>query len=138
MDRLLIAIGEAPSSIDDVPRGVRLLIEAADEILVVTPALPGRLDWLTSATDKAREQADERLDKVLGQLEEVAGDAAGDVGADDPLLALEDALREFPADHILIGLRGDDRSGWQEKNVLDDVFERFEVPLTVFTVAAAS
>ena len=55
--RLLLAVGEAASGPEQIPASVRSpLIEAADEILVMAPALPGRLDWLTSATDKARER----------------------------------------------------------------------------------
>ena len=38
--RLLIAAGEAADTADDLPYGVRELIDAADEVLVVTPALP--------------------------------------------------------------------------------------------------
>jgi hypothetical protein len=52
--RLLIAAGEAADTAGALPFGVRELIEAADQILVVTPALPTRFDWLASATDKAR------------------------------------------------------------------------------------
>jgi hypothetical protein len=66
--KLLIAVGEAAAGPEQVPTSVRSLIDAADEIMVVTPSLPGRLDWLTSATDKASEQADERLRTVLGHL----------------------------------------------------------------------
>ena len=110
----LIAVGAAASEPDDIPASVRSLIDVADEILVIAPALPGRLDWLTSATDKAREQADERLQTVLGQLDEMGAGAAGAVGADDPLLAFDDAVRQFAPDHLLIGLRLGDRAGWQE------------------------
>jgi hypothetical protein len=69
--RLMIAAGAAPGAAAELPFGVRALIEEADEILVVTPVLPGRFEWLASATDRAREQADARLRAVLGELEEV-------------------------------------------------------------------
>jgi hypothetical protein len=132
--RLLIAVGEAATDADALPFGVRELINAADEVLVVTPALPTRLEWLASATDKAREQADARLRRVLSQIEELGAEADGDVGADDPMLAFEDALRDFPADHILVGLRAPDRAGWQERGLLDQLLDRFERPVTVFSL----
>jgi hypothetical protein len=94
--RLLIAVGQAAKSAEDLPFGVRELIDAADEILVISPALATRFEWLASATDKAREQADERLGTVLGQLEELGNPASGSVGTDDPMLAFEDALASFP------------------------------------------
>jgi hypothetical protein len=132
----MIAAGEAAASPDNLPFGVRSLIEAAEEILVIAPSLPGRLDWLASATDKATEQADERLAVVLGHLDELGAEAGGRVGADDPLVAFEDAIREFAPDHLLIGLRGRDRAGWQERGLLDQVQARFAIPMTVFQLTA--
>lgn len=130
--KLLIAAGEAAAAPEQVPASVRALIEAADEIHVVAPALPGRWEWLSSATDKASQQADERLQAVLGHLEEFGADASGQVGADDPLVALEDAVRSFVPDHLLIALRAGDRAGWQERGLIDDVLNRCALPLTVF------
>lgn len=135
--RLLIAVGQAAPSTAQLPDGVRLLIDSADEILVISPTLPGRLDWLASATDHAKEQADERLRSVLGQLEEIGAEPAGEVGADDPLLAFDDAVAQFSPTHILIGLRDEDRAGWQERGLLEALHERARIPLTIFDVAAA-
>jgi hypothetical protein len=133
--RLLVVAGQAAGSTEDLPFGVRELVDAAEEILVVTPALATRFEWLASATDKAREQADERLREVLGHLDELESPASGMVGADDPLLAFEDALAAFPADHILVALRAPERSGWQERGLLDELVQRFGPPVTVFTLS---
>jgi hypothetical protein len=132
--KLLIATGEAAPSAATLPTGIRALIDSAEEILVVAPTLPGRLDWLASATDRAREQADERLGAVLGHLEAIGAEAGGTVGSDDPIEAFADAMREFPADHLLVAMRSDDRTGWQERGLLDALLERFPVPVTVFQV----
>jgi hypothetical protein len=132
--RLLIAAGESASSPRVLPFGVRELIDAADEIRVVTPRLPSRFEWLASATDKATERADERLQTVLGHLAEMGSEAEGMVGADDPLLAFEDALEDFAADHLLIALRVGEDAGWQERGLLDQVHERFGLPVTAFSL----
>jgi hypothetical protein len=134
--RLLIAAGGAASGPEELPPSVRALIESAGDVLVIAPALPGRLDWLTSATDKARHQADERLQAVLGQLDELGAPASGEVAADDPLLAFDDAIRQFDPDHLLIALRPADRAGWQEKGLLDQVQQRFQIPTTVFELGS--
>ena len=133
--RLLVVAGQAADSTEDLPFGVRELIDAAEEILVVTPALATRFEWLASATDKARDQADERLREVLDHLDELESAATGVVGADDPLLAFEDALATFAADHILVALRAPERSGWQERGLLDELVQRFGLPVTVFTLS---
>jgi hypothetical protein len=132
--RLLIAAGESVSDPEDLPFGVRELIDTAEEIMVMTPALPSRIEWLASATNKSRQQADERLRTVLRQLEELGSEASGAVGADDPLLAFEDAIRDFAPDHLVIALRTEDAAGWQERGLLDRLLEQFGLPITVFAL----
>ncbi len=134
--RLLIAAGEAAANIEELPFGVRTLIEVADEILVIAPRLPGRLDWLASDTDRATQRADARLGVVLGQLDELGTPARGHVGADDPLLAFDDAVREFAPDHLLVALRSDEDAGWQERGLIEQLLQRFKLPLTAFTIAS--
>lgn len=133
--RLLIAAGEAAPDAGELPFGVHELIDAAEEILVITPTLPQRFEWLSSATDRAREQADERLQTVLGQLEEVGSVAEGEVGSDDPIEAIADAVRAFSPDHLLIAVRAGEKAGWQERGLLDRIEERFALPMTVFSVS---
>ena len=134
--RLLIAAGKSVSSSDELPFGIRALLDAADEILVITPTLPTRFEWLASATDQAQEQADERLRTVLGQLADLGSEAEGAVGADDPLLAFEDAIRQFSPDHLLIALRADESAAWQVRGLLDELEQRFRLPMTAFSVAS--
>jgi hypothetical protein len=134
--RLLIATGGAASGADALPFGVRELIDAADEILVIAPALPTRLQWLMSDTDQARKQADERLSEVLGQLDALGTEATGAVGSDDPLEAFEDAIRDFDPGHLLIGLREGEHAAWQERGLLDRIQQTFGLPMTVFSVPA--
>ena len=132
--RLLIAAGESASDPGELPFGVRALIDSAEEIMVITPALPSRLEWLASATNTAREQADARLRTVLGHLEEMGTEASGAVGADDPLLAFEDAIGDFSPDHLLIALRAGSSAAWQEHGLLDRLQERFGLPITAFAL----
>jgi hypothetical protein len=136
--RLLIATGEAAASADELPRLVQALIDNASEILVVTPVLVSRLQWLASDTDLARYEADQRLSTVLGHIDTLAPEATvrGQVGDETPLTAFSDAIRAFRPDHILIALRGSDHSGWQERGLLDQIRE-FGIPITVFELDRA-
>jgi hypothetical protein len=135
--RLLIATGEAATSEDELPGLVRALIDSASEVLVMTPVLVSRLQWLASDTDRARYEADERLSTLLGQVDTLAPEATvrGRVGDDTPLTAFSDAIREFSPDHILIALRSD-HSGWQEHGLLDQI-KGFGIPITVFELDRA-
>jgi hypothetical protein len=137
--RLLIITGAAAADEAELPMLVQALIQSASAILVVTPMLPSRLQWLASDTDRVRHQADERLKTVMAQVDALAPDAAeaGDVGDDDPLSAFADAVRTFRPDHILIALRAADHSAWQERNLVDRVRQAFHIPLTVFEIDAA-
>lgn len=136
--RLLIATGEAAASEAELPRLVRALIDNASEVLVMTPVLISRLQWLASDTDRARYEADERLSTVLGQVETLAPEAEirGRIGDDTPVTAFSDAIRDFSPDHILIALRGSDHSGWQERGLLDQI-RAFGIPITVFELDRA-
>ena len=62
--RLLIATGAVAADAAQLPALVRELIESASDILVISPILPGRLQWLVSDTDRARYEADDRLESV--------------------------------------------------------------------------
>ena len=132
--RLLVAAGAAAESPAQLPENIQLLLDQAEEILVIAPTLPDRVHWLVSDTDRAKSAADERLTTVLGHLEEMGHDAKGEVGADDPLLAFADAVESFKPDHILIALRGPEAAGWQEHGLVEEILVRFGLPVTVFPV----
>jgi hypothetical protein len=134
--RLLIATGETVASVDGLPPVVRELIEGADQLYVMTPILPGALQWLVSDTDQARHEADERLSAVLGHVAAVAPETQvqARVGDETPMDAFEDAIREFGPDHILIALRAGDHDAWQERRLLERLLERFGIPVTVFQI----
>jgi hypothetical protein len=71
------------------------------------------------------------------ELENATGASVeGTVGADDPLLAFEDAIADFNPHHILIALRSSEESGWQERGLIEEVGERFGLPLTVFRITS--
>lgn len=137
--RLLIATGEAAASIEELPPLIRALIQSASEIVVVTPMLLSGLQWLASDSDRARYEADERLAAVLGHVEALQPDASvrGEVGDDTPMTALDDVMRQFRPDHILIALRSSDHDAWQEQGLLDDIRRAFHLPMTVFEIDQA-
>ena len=100
------------------------------EVLVVSPALNSPLKHWVSDEDDARAAAQQRLDTSLAQLAEAGVEARGEVGDGDPLQAMEDALRTFGADEIIISTHPQGRSNWLERGVVEKARERFPVPIT--------
>ena len=102
----------------------------ARSVLVLSPALNSRVRTWTSDEDGAREAAQVRLDASIEQLAAVGVQALGEIGDGDPVQAVEDALRSFPADEIVLSTHPPGRSHWLERGVVLAVRERFDLPVT--------
>ena len=89
------------------------------EVLVVSPALNSRLRHWTSDTDKARSSAEARLERCLRRLRKHGIVAHGCIGDAEPLLALHDALAQFPADEIIVSTHPPGASNWLERDVVE-------------------
>jgi hypothetical protein len=83
-----------------------------------------------SDEDGARAAAQQRLDNCLARLAEEGLEARGEVGDGEPLQAIEDALRSFGADEIVISTHPEGRSQWLERGVVTGARARFDVPIT--------
>jgi hypothetical protein len=100
------------------------------DVLVVCPALNSQLRHWASDEDRAREVAQARLDESLAALAEEGVEARGEVGDADPVQAIDDALRTFGADEIVVSTHPPGRSNWLEKGVIERSRERYGCPLT--------
>jgi hypothetical protein len=106
------------------------------EVMVVAPAMArSRLEhWLTRDTEANRAAAEERLATSVAALREAGLDARGEGGDADPMLAMDDALRVFAADEVVISTHPPDRSHWLERRVVKQARERYRVPITHIVV----
>jgi hypothetical protein len=101
------------------------------EILVVTPALAGsRAEHWASDVDEAIELARQRMELSLIAIDELGLKARGEIGDSDPNVAIEDALRAFPADEIVISTHPPQRSRWLEHGVVERAREQVDLPIT--------
>ena len=91
----------------------------AAQLRVVCPALNSKVRHWTNEEDAARAAAGERLQALLGGLRSQGFDADGDIGDDDPVQAMEDSLRRFPADEVIISTHPPGRSNWLERDVIE-------------------
>jgi hypothetical protein len=113
----------------ETPRGIhRVLVVAPPgtetvnvpngaEVLVVVPALASTTESLTGAVDDRRGEAE----ATAAALEARIPGSRAEVGADDPALAAEDALRVFGADEVLVV--GDD-------GMFEAIRERVALPVS--------
>ncbi len=109
-----------------------------EQVFVVCPALNSPIRHWASDEDPARASAHDRLEASLARLRDLGIEARGEVGDGEPLQAIEDALRTFGADEIIISTHPEGRSHWLEKGVVTGARERFAVPITHVVVDLAS
>ena len=89
------------------------------EVFVVAPALAGsRAAHWASDIDDGIALARERLQASLAGIARLGLSAEGEIGDSDPNLAIEDALRHFPADEVVISTHPPQRSRWLERGVV--------------------
>ena len=110
--RILVVANETVGG-ESLRSEIRSRSEGYDaEVLVVTPALNSPVRHWTSDEDRARAEAQQRLEASLERLGRAGIDARGEVGDGDPLQAIEDALRTFGADEVIISTHPEGRSHW--------------------------
>lgn len=132
--RLLFVADAAVADVAELPPGVRSVIDAAADVCVLTPALPGRLAWLADDVDGFRHLADERLDLVLGHMRSIDAHATGLTRRGSLLTVIADAVDAFEPDHILVALRSREHANWQEHDVIAQIEQRFGLPVTTYAV----
>ncbi len=129
--RILVVANETVGG-EKLRRCIREKTEGVDkaEILVVAPALNSPVRQWASDEDPARRQAQERLAASLARLREAGIQASGEIGDSEPLQAIEDGLRVFGADEIILSTHPEGRSHWLERGLVDAARQRFAVPIT--------
>jgi nucleotide-binding universal stress UspA family protein len=130
-ERRILVIANETVGGERLQEEIRRRSEGYDEqVLVVCPALNSPLRHWASDEDDARVQAQKRLDASLARLRAAGVEAKGEVGDAEPVQAMEDALRLFGADEIIISTHPEGRSNWLEKGIVETARERFVVPIT--------
>lgn len=99
------------------PGTERITVPEGAEVVVVVPALASPVEAWTGAVDDRRGDAEQTVATLAAQLP----DARVEVGADEPALAVQDALRVFGADEVLVA--GDD-------GIVKAIRERVTLPVS--------
>lgn len=105
------------------------------EVMVVAPALQSSpiKFWFADADDAiARARRTER--ETVERLRREGVEADSETGESDPEQAIEDALRMFPADRILVFTRPEGEQRYREDIDVEVLEQRFRLPVKRTTV----
>jgi hypothetical protein len=106
--------------------------ETRSELLVVCPPLAGSAaEHWSSDVDDAIPEAKKRLEASVEAMRAAGLNASGRVGDHhDPNQAIEDALKVFPADEVVISTHPPERSRWLESGVIEKARAELPQPVT--------
>jgi hypothetical protein len=96
---LVVASAEATAA---SAQRIAELAGSPKDVRLVVPVPSHRLDRWMSAEDNARREAEGLLARSAGALVAAGLPVSGSVGDHDPAQALEDELRNFPADEVIL------------------------------------
>lgn len=128
--RLLVLTSE-PITTERIREALGTDIEPSDaEVMVVAPAYAesGLRFWMSDA-DEAISKADAVRRETVQELGKEGVSAAGDTGEGDPHTAIEDALKTFDADRIVVFTRSGEDQRYREDLDRDELTERFGRPV---------
>jgi alkanesulfonate monooxygenase SsuD/methylene tetrahydromethanopterin reductase-like flavin-dependent oxidoreductase (luciferase family) len=112
---------------------------AADgaEVHVVAPILASRVHYIASDVDQELDEARGRLATALKWAKAEGVAATGKVGDPNAALdAIQDELRRFGADEVIISTFPRGKSNWLETGIVERLREELEVPVTHVVVDA--
>ena len=135
--RILVITSE-PVSADELRRALPSDADPADaEVMVVAPALPeSALRFWLSDADDAIARAEAVRAETLEQLSDEGIAATADTGEGSPAAAIEDALKTFPADRILVFSHEPREQRYREDFDAQAVQDRFGIPITRASVGS--
>jgi hypothetical protein len=108
---------------------------AAVQLDVLAPILAWRVHYWASDVDREREEAQRRLDASLAWAVEHGFAARGEVADPDPLVAIEDELRDFGADEVIIATHARERTSWLAGRMLAHLTQELDVPVREIVVS---
>jgi GABA permease len=128
--RILVVANETVGGEELLEEIKRRVIGVKAQVFVVCPALNSKLRHWVSDEDQARLQAQHRLDESLAAMQDAGIEARGQIGDSDPLQAIEDGIRIFAPDELVISTHPEGRSNWLERGIVVHTRERFACPVT--------
>jgi len=108
---------------------LRELIGAGRQVEVLAPVLTSRTHLAVSDIDRECDRARECLHRSLDWLHAQGLQAHGQIGDPSTTTALEDALREFGAEEVIVVTHPREGETWQERSELERLRGELDLPV---------
>jgi hypothetical protein len=116
---------------DELTAILRRRARAGAELRVVAPILVSRVHYLASDVDSELSDARQRLAAALSWAQAEGLEASGKVGDPNAALgAIEDELRVFAADEVIISTYPAGMSNWLETGIVQRLRDELDLPVT--------
>ena len=128
--RILVIANESLSG-DEVKQETLKRSKLRPELMVVAPVLVTRTHFVTTDVDIEMEDARERLRETLLWAKRQGFQATGHIGDPiHPMLAIEDEIRRFGADEVIVATHPLEHANWFEAGILEQIRRELDVPVT--------
>lgn len=112
-------------------------LRGAVAVHLVVPVCVSPLHFLTDDENDERRDSTESLLLSVRLLQQHGVPTTGSLGGDDPLEAMTDALRRFPATRVLLAVPPDDENYSLERRLLENERALTSIPVTQIVVPSA-
>jgi hypothetical protein len=135
----VLVLTSEPVGADDLRGALGAEVDPAEtEVMVVAPALQeSPLKFWFSDADEAIAKADEVRRETLERLSDDGVPASANTGESDPIIAIEDSLRTFKADRILLFVHPEGDERYREDLEPSEVQSRYGIPTDRATLPAS-
>ncbi|UGS37061.1 hypothetical protein [Capillimicrobium parvum] len=133
-ERHILVVASVTLAGDELAGELAARGEGRVELDVLAPILASRSHYWASDVDREREEARRRLQASLAWAAEHGIPAKGEVGDPDALAAIEDELRDFGADEVVIATHPGERTSWLAGHMLAHLRRELDVPVREIVV----
>jgi hypothetical protein len=135
--RVLVVVNEAATGVtlrdaigvDQIGVDAATVVKSKTTVHLVAPALNSHLRHWLADDDRGRRAAEAKLGLCLDELAQSGIEATGAVGDPEPLQAIADSLRTFPADEIVIASAPAIRARGVTRDLAERAMGRFGLPV---------
>jgi hypothetical protein len=132
--RILIVANAVITNPEDLPPEIYAQAHSPHDVLVVAPIHTSRLQSWCSDIDEAQRNARRRLHDIAADIGSFREPPLTQIGDEDQLAAVGDALAEFPADACVVVTHVPDEQNRNERGIAQRIRDRHGLPTTTLLV----